>query len=128
MVEKQSRFVKTVSTFIQKSTEMGYLFSFGEAKRPQIVADAYANDEKGISRSNHIISLAIDLNAFINYNGKLRYLDGNPHNKPEEKWQIPYLEKLGKLWESLDADCAWGGRFRPNIDYNHYSFQHNGVR
>ena len=117
MVEKQARFVKTVAKFIEKATEMGYLFTFGEAWRPPVTAQYYSNIGKGIKSSLHLVRLAVDLNAF--YDGK--YLDGS------ERWHIPHLEKIGKLWESLDADSAWGGRFDKK-DYNHYSFAHNGVR
>jgi hypothetical protein len=117
MVEKQARFTKTVAMFIQKATEMGYLFTFGEAWRPPVTAQYYANLKKGISRSLHIERLAIDLNAF--YDGN--YLNGS------QQWHIPHLEKLGKLWESFGQGCAWGGRFNKK-DYNHYSFEHNGIR
>lgn len=117
MVEKQGKFTKTVAKFIDKATEMGYLFTFGEAWRPDFVAEYYAKTGKGIKNSLHISRLAVDLNTF--FNGK--YLDGS------EEWHIPHLEKLGKLWESMDAMCAWGGRFTKK-DYNHLSFIHNGVR
>lgn len=117
MVEKQARFVKTVAKFIDKATEMGYLFTFGEALRPPEMAEIYARQGKGITNSLHWKKLAIDLNAFYDS----QYLNA------EQKWHIPHLENLGKLWESLDADCAWGGRFSKK-DYNHYSFRHNGVR
>ena len=117
MVEKQARFVKTVSIFIQKATEMGYLFTFGEAWRPDVVAEYYSEIGKGIKNSLHRERLAIDLNAF--HDGI--YLNG------AQKWHIPHLEKLGKLWESLDGESSWGGRFNMK-DYNHYSFSHNGVK
>lgn len=124
MREKQSRFVKTVSMFIQKATEgveWPYSFTFGEAWRPENVAEMYETIGKGIKDSLHCKRLAIDLNAFY-YDD---YLDGSM------EWHIPHLEKLGKLWESLGEECAWGGRFKGkgvNKDYNHYSFQHNGVK
>lgn len=117
MVEKQSRFTKAVSIFIQKAGEIGYKFTFGEAWRSTEAAEYYAEMGKGISKSLHIIRLAIDLNAF--YNGK--YLDG------DEESEIPHLEKLGKLWESISPEASWGGRFKKK-DYNHYSFEHNGIR
>jgi len=117
MVEKQAKFVKTVAMFIQKATEIGYQFTFGEAWRPMFVAEQYARSGKGIKNSLHVQRLAIDLNAF--HDGA--YLDAS---KP---WHITHLEKLGKLWESLDALARWGGRFEKK-DYNHYSFEHNGVR
>lgn len=117
MVEKQSEFLKTVAIFILKATEMGYQLTLGEAWRPPELAKLYAEQGKGIERSLHIDRLAIDINAFKD--GK--YLDGR------EAWQIPLLTQLGKLWESLDSQCAWGGRF-VRKDYNHYSFEHKGVK
>lgn len=117
MVEKQARFADLVSQFIQKSEKMGYLLTFGEAWRPEIVAEMYAKMGKGISNSLHCLRLAIDLNAY--FEGK--WLDAS------EDWHIPHLENLGKLWESLGG--SWGGRFQsPKQDYNHYSLMHNGVR
>lgn len=117
MVEKQALFARTVSSFIQKAFMKGYLLTFGEAWRPDFVAEHYARTGKGIKNSLHISRLAIDLNAY--YEGK--WLDG------KQAWTIPHLENLGKLWLSLDANTAWGGTFK-NRDYNHYSFAHNGVK
>lgn len=117
MVEKQSKFLQTVAIFIQKSTEMGYQLTLGEGWRPPELAQLYAKDGRGISNSLHCQRLAIDLNAF----SKGIWLDGS------QDWQIPLLTQLGKLWESLDPLCAWGGRFERK-DYNHYSFTNNGVK
>jgi hypothetical protein len=117
MVEKQARFVKTVSIFIQKATKEPYSFTFGEAFRPENVAEMYDSVGKGIKNSLHCKRLAIDLNAFY-YDD---YLDGHM------EWHIPHLKKLGELWKSLDPEAAWGGDFKRK-DYNHYSFEHNGVR
>jgi hypothetical protein len=123
MVEYQARFLRTVAIFIPKATEMGFLLTSGEFWRPPVTAQYYKSIGKGISKSLHIDRLAADINAF--WKGK--YLDGM------QDWHIPYLEKLGKLWESLDANARWGGRFldvngKPKPDYNHYSFEHNGVK
>lgn len=115
MVEKQARFAYMVSQFIQKSEEIGYLLTFGEAWRPEIVAEMYAKMGKGISNSLHCLRLAVDLNAY--FEGK--WLDAS------ENWHISHLEQLGKLWESMGG--SWGGRFQKR-DYNHYSLMHNGVR
>lgn len=117
MVDKQSRFAETVALFILKATQLDYQLSFGEAWRPSITAEYYAKQGKGIEKSLHTKRLAIDLNAF--YDDK--YLDGS------QSWHLPHLEKLGKLWKSLDPESRWGGDFKAK-DYNHYSFEHNGVR
>lgn len=115
MVEKQSKFSSMVAMFIQRAIESGYMLTLGDAYRTPKEAAEEAAAGRGISNSLHCQRLAIDLNAF--FNGK--YLDGS------EPWHIPHLEKLGKLWESLEG--SWGGRFEKR-DYNHYSLMHNGVR
>jgi len=40
---------------------------------------------------------------------------------------------LGRKWESMDLDAAWGGRFNVGgdeggPDFNHFSFTHEGRR
>lgn len=119
MVEKQSNFLKTIASFIQKANEAGYQLTSGEFWRPPELANLYAQQKRGIKNSLHIQRLAADINAFKD--GK--WLDGS------QGWHIPHLEILGKLWESLNPLCAWGGRFsKYEKDYNHYSFEHNGVK
>lgn len=115
MIEIQSKFTKTISEFIQKAYDDGFLLTFGEAWRPPEVAKLYAKDGRGIVNSLHCQRMAVDFNAFYGD----EYLDGS---KDEH---IPLLTKLGELWESLGG--AWGGRFTKK-DYNHYSFEYNGVR
>lgn len=117
LVEKQALFCRVIADFIQKAYEKGYLLTFGEAWRPDFVAQYYAKNGFGIKNSLHCARLAVDFNAF--YKGK--WLSG------VYKDDIPHLEILGHLWESLDPKAAWGGRFKDK-DYNHYSFLHNGVR
>jgi hypothetical protein len=120
MVEKQALFLKTISEFILKANEEGYQLTAGEAERPPSVAQYYASVGKGIKNSLHISRLAFDLNAFLHG----EYLDGS------QRWHIPHLEKLGEMWEAMNPMCAWGGRFSGKTakDYNHYSFEHNGVK
>lgn len=117
MIDKQSKFLQTISIFIPKVAEIGYQMTLGEGWRPPELARLYEEDGRGISNSLHCHRLAIDLNAFSN--GK--WLDGS------QDWHIPLLTQIGKTWESLDPLCAWGGRFAKK-DYNHYSFMHNGVK
>ncbi len=118
MVEKQAKFLRTICIFVQKGTEMGFLLTGSEFERPPALAELYAKQKKGIQKSLHISRLAFDINA---------YKDGVWLNG-REKWHIPLLTQLGVLWESLDPLCRWGGRFTNPVDYNHYSFEHNGVK
>lgn len=116
MVEKQAKFLLLISKFIPQATMLGYDITAGEFWRPEAVAKMYDKKGIGIKNSLHCQRLAADLNAF--YNGE--YLDGS------KDYHIPHLTKLGELWESLNEECAWGGRFSKK-DYNHYSLMHNGV-
>lgn len=115
MVELQSKFTLSISEFIQDAYKINYIFTFGEAWRPPEMAKIYAQEGKGIINSVHCERLAVDLNAF--YNGE--YLDGSKDS------HIPLLTKLGELWEAKGG--CWGGRFERQ-DYNHYSFEYNGVK
>lgn len=115
MVEKQSKFTSMIANFITTVINDGYQLTFGEAWRPPEMAQIYAKNGKGISKSLHISRLAVDLNAF--FNGE--YLDGS---KPEH---IQHLTNLGEKWESLGG--SWGGRFTKK-DYNHYSLADGGIQ
>jgi len=117
MVEKQARFTRAIGVFIHKASSLGYFLTFGEAWRPDFVAEYYAKTGKGIKNSLHCLRLAVDLNTFY----RSEWLDG------KQEYHIPHLETLGKIWEGLDKEARWGGRFQKK-DYNHYSFEHNGVK
>jgi hypothetical protein len=58
-------------------------------------------------KSAHKVRLALDLNLFKDG----IYLEGDEHTP------------LGEWWEAQGG--AWGGRFG---DYNHYSFEHGGIK
>lgn len=117
MIEKQAEFALLSSRFIIDAHSLGYLLTYGEAWRPEIVAQMYAKLNKGITNSLHWSRLAIDLNAY--FNGE--WLDGKKAS------HIDHLTKLGELWEGMGEYCTWGGRFQRK-DYNHYSYTHKGVR
>lgn len=109
---KQARFVRLVAKLIDYAYANGYELAFGEAWRT--AEQAAWNAQKkgtGIVNSLHCDRLAIDLNLFRNGT----YLDGSEHHRP-----------LGKYWETLAEDCAWGGRFKPKPDGNHYSLTYDG--
>jgi len=108
--EKQRLFTKLVGLLIEYAYANGLELTFGDAYRSPEQARANASAGKGIINSLHCERLAIDLNLFIN---------GEYKTKTED------YRKLGEYWESLNPDCAWGGRFsRP--DGNHFSIQHAG--
>lgn len=106
--QKQRRFTLLVAKLIEYAYSQGYELSFGEAYRTPEQAAANAKSGKGIANSLHCDRLAIDLNLFKDGT----YLTSSESHRP-----------LGEFWESLDPNCAWGGRFG---DGNHYSYMHGG--
>jgi len=64
---------------------------------------------KHMPKSLHYDGLAADIDL-CDKNGT--YLTGSEAH-----------EQFGEYWESLDKDCAWGGRFQ---DANHYSVKFGG--
>jgi hypothetical protein len=103
--EKQIKFSLLVSKLIQRAYELGYGVTLGDAYRDPRCS-------YGSEVSLHKERLAIDLNLFRRDGDKWIYLSQSDDHKP-----------LGEWWESLDPECAWGGRFK---DGNHYSLAHNG--
>lgn len=106
--QKQVRFARLVPRLIDKAFEMGFEVTLGETWRPQVTADYYRSQGRGISNSLHLDKLAIDLNLFKN--GQL-ITDSEGHRP------------LGEWWEAQGPDHAWGGRFQ---DGNHYSITYMG--
>lgn len=110
--EKQRLFVRLVGDLIGWAYANGYELSFGETVRSEAAAAANAATGTGISRSNHIVRLAIDLNLFRDG----RYEPDSDAHKP-----------LGDYWKTLDPLCRWGGDFKRR-DGNHYSLEHEGIK
>lgn len=114
--QKQRRFTRLVSTLIEFAYANDMELTFGEAYRTPEQARLNAQTGKGIINSLHVERLAIDLNLFLD----------NVYQTDSAAYQ-----RLGEFWESLGADCAWGGRFkdsagRPRPDGNHFSIAHAG--
>ena len=108
--EKQRRFTRLIGLLIEWAYANGYELTFGDAFRSVEQAKLNAAAGKGIISSLHCERLAIDLNLF-----KLgTYQTASEAYAP-----------LGAYWESLGADCAWGGRFS-KPDGNHFSIRFGG--
>jgi hypothetical protein len=93
--------------------EKGYEVTFGEAWRPQEVADLYAKYHKGIANSLHSARLALDVALYKN---------GIYLMKDDD------YKEVGEYWESLSTEefkCCWGGRFG---DGNHFSISHLNLK
>lgn len=108
--QKQSLFVITLATLLQRLYEQGYEVTFGETWRPPEMAALYAAQGKGIAKSLHCDRLAADLNLFRG---------GMLLTHPDD-----YAE-AGAIWTSLHPLARWGGAFR-NKDAVHFSFTHDG--
>ena len=122
---KQSKFTRLVALFILAGKEKGYEFSFATAYRNKAMNAVIG----GNPNSLHMKRLAIDLNIF--YDGKWITNTSNKNHLAYTK----LLNEIGSLWESLDEDNAWGGRFGESEpgkgdgwDPGHFSSAHGGVR
>lgn len=111
--QKQRRFVRLVGKLIEFAYSTGFEFTFAEAYRTPEQAALNAKTGAGISKSLHILRLAIDLNLFEDG----VYLTDSQAHAP-----------LGAYWKTLDADCRWGGDFTGRPDGNHYSIEHEGIK
>jgi hypothetical protein len=117
--DKQRRFALRISEWLAWVYQQGFSVTFGEAYRTPEQAAQNARTGRGIANSLHTRRLAIDVNLFRrNDRDQWEWLaDGSA---PE--WQL-----VGKHWENMGADHAWGGRFS-KPDANHLSITHDGVK
>ena len=98
LAERQQLFAYNVALLITYIHSKGCAVSFGEAYRPQEMADIYAKQGKGIHDSLHCQKLAIDLNAFST---------GGTYMSHTQDYA-----DFGAYWESLHLSNRWGGNFR----------------
>lgn len=98
-------------TFV--ATLPGHRIALDQVKRTQAEADANKASGAGISNSLHLLGLAADVLLYVNG----VYQTSTAAYAP-----------LGAFWKSLRPGNCWGGDFRPKIDGNHFSAEHNGVR
>ena len=110
--QKRCRFSHDAALLLFQAEKLGYTAAYDQVKRTQAEADSNAASGAGIKNSLHLLGLAVDL---------LLYRNGVYLETARD-----YVE-LGLWWESLGSDHAWGGRFK-NIDANHFSIEHNGVK
>lgn len=112
--ERQRLLTRLLPRLIDKAYELGYELTMGDGYRdPRLFGmlgeQGIVIDGKriayGSKNSGHKIRLAVDLNLFRD--GK--YLAASEDHKP-----------LGEFWESLHAECRWGGRYN---DGNHYEIK-----
>ena len=96
LFDKRAKFTALLPRLIDKMIADGYTPLHGK------------DGLKHCKNSLHWEGLAVDIDLF---KGKT-YLISTEDHRP-----------FGEFWESLDPDCAWGGRF---LDGNHYSIKYWG--
>lgn len=99
LFDKRAKFTRLLPRLIDKMVSDGYTPLHGR------------DGLKHMKNSLHFLGLAVDIDLFKD--GK--YLTATEDHKP-----------FGEFWESLDADCCWGGRFKDNPDGNHYAIGYGG--
>jgi hypothetical protein len=110
---KQAEFAYHVATLIVRARdELGIHCVGAEWYRTPEQAKIYAAQGKGITKSNHIVKLALDIFC-LDANGAVT-------------WDMAPYEKLGALWKTMHPLARWGGDFKGR-DAVHFSFLHNGV-
>jgi len=92
--------------------DQGYEPAFGEAWRPQWVAEVYAKQGKGSKLSLHIDLLATDL---------VIRKDGAEVKEEDYK-------RCGEAWKQIDPRNCWGGDFVGITagDFQHFSRSYGG--
>lgn len=96
LFDKRAKFTKLLPRLIDKMIADGYTPLHGK------------DGMKHMKNSLHWDGLAVDIDLF---KGSTFLVATKDH------------EPFGIFWESLDPDCAWGGRFH---DGNHYSIKFGG--
>ena len=102
--EKQAIFALHVAKLILWAEAQGYKLTFGEAYRPQEMADIYYQRGIGSKNSLHTKRLAVDFNLFC----QGRYMTDSES-----------YARLGVAWKALHENNRWGGDFK-NRDGNHF--------
>jgi len=93
---KRCKFTSFIPMLIEEMIFKGY--------QPCIGRDGLKHKKNSL----HYEGLAADIDLFKD---GVYLADGKDH------------KQFGEFWESLDKDCAWGGRF---ADPNHYSIKYGG--
>lgn len=110
--EQQRLFARLLGAFLVWIDSQGYEVVGGDWHRSQAQANANATAGTGIVHSLHTISLAIDLNLFV---------EGVYQTETEA------YRPLGEYWKTLHPLCRWGGDFS-NPDGDHFSLEYDGIR
>jgi len=105
--EQYKLFNKMVCAVLNYCSIKNIPVRLGEAHRPYFVAQKYSQENKGILRSKHRWSLALDLWITDDTGKKIL-------------WQDPRYFHIGQFWKEIGG--IWGGDFK-RIDEYHFEFQ-----
>lgn len=116
--QKQSEFAYAVARLIVWAFDNGMELTLGDGsidptRKVRLPSGEVVHGCRDLNHKEsglHYKRLAQDLNLFLD--GK--FIRDGDH---------PAWQEIGRKWESLDSEAAWGGRFG---DSNHFSFRHGG--
>ena len=111
--ESQTLFVACLGELFTYATRKGYKLTLAEgfiATPRKSRDDKWFPDGVHMENSLHYDRLAQDMNLFV---GELLIRDSSH----------PIWLELGKFWEGLSPECAWGGRFS-KPDAGHFSIRY----
>jgi len=116
--------VEVARSPIQAQWNANHCATCKEAEEDHIPDDAHLFTPIGISRSLHILRLAIDLALFkIVSADEVKYLTESESYEPLGVW----WEDQSAKYRGIEIECCWGGRFR-RPDGGHFSVAHEGRR
>ena len=102
-------FLQCLAKLIQHNHLLGHKFTMGRGYASEKANAA----DGGHKNSAHLHRLAIDLNLFVDG----EFITGDH----------PVWHELGAFWLTLHPMARWGGDFSFK-DYNHFSFENEGVK
>ena len=110
LVNEQAAFLHDVMKLIQFSTEQAFVVTGGELYRPVEMQEIYVRSGRSKTmNSRHLKRCAIDLNFFLQQDGKLQLT-----------YDLVLLKKIGDYWEGLNSKNSWGGNWNSFKDVPHF--------
>lgn len=110
LITEQAEFLKDVARLIEFAFSEKFVVTGGELWRPTEMQEIYIKTGRSKTmNSNHLKRCAIDLNFFIEENGRLNLT-----------YDIPKLKPLGDYWEKLNPRNSWGGNWSSFKDVPHF--------
>jgi len=111
LVKEQAAFLQDVAKLLTFAEAQGFVVTGGELYRTAEQQDIYVKTGRSKTmNSNHLKRCAIDLNFFVEKDGKLSLT-----------YEIATIKPLGDYWESLTpGKNSWGGNWSSFKDVPHF--------